>query len=121
VRNPFPLRNGDSSRDNRRGVRAVRAIFRQVKDEYPDNWLPSGGPTDESIISTFFPGVVVAEGAWCSLDCDIDDDVILIPPVLIGNKCIFRSTAIIGPYSAIGNTKVDEGAWVALSCLSINW
>lgn len=103
-------------------VRAIRAILRQVKEEYPGaDWLLSDGPTDELIIDRFFPGIVVAQGVWCSLSIKISDDAIVIPPVLIGNGCTIQPAAIIGPYSAVCGTEVDEGSWVGLSSLGIDW
>ncbi|CAM4397128.1 sugar phosphate nucleotidyltransferase [Paenibacillus tarimensis] len=49
------------------------------------------------------PGSEQRKGIWVGEDCVIGSGVLLIPPVLIGNRVHIGDKAIIGPNTVIGN------------------
>lgn len=57
------------------------------------------------------PGTLVQEGIWVGEDCEIQEGVIMAPPVCIGNNCLIKKNAkLLGPVIIGNDTVVDERA-----------
>jgi len=56
-------------------------------------------------------GMQINEGIWIGKNCKIEEDVVIIPPVVIGNDCIIKKSAkLYGPIIIGDNTVIDERA-----------
>jgi len=65
----------------------------------------------EGRVNVEIPGVEVANGVWVGSNTRIDRDVLLTPPVCIGDRCVIeRGARLIGPVIVGPDTKVREGA-----------
>mgnify|MGYP001394643941 CR=1 FL=1 len=49
------------------------------------------------------PGKSRQKGIWIGKDCQIHSGVLLVPPVLIGDRVTIGERSIIGPYTVIGD------------------
>jgi NDP-sugar pyrophosphorylase family protein len=67
-------------------------------------------PFDAILRNLFLPGKSYKEGIWVCIRSEVDDNAILIPPVLIGNGCRVARDAVVGPFSCIVDHSIGEGA-----------
>lgn len=57
------------------------------------------------------PGVQVAPGIWVGAETRIDQDVVMVPPVCIGDRCVIeRGSRLLGPVVVGPDTTVSSGA-----------
>ena len=57
------------------------------------------------------PGTLVREGVWVGSDSEIQQDVIISPPVCIGSRCVIKKDVrLLGPVIIGNDTVVDERA-----------
>ena len=54
------------------------------------------------------PGKQLKQGVWMGEGTEIDDDVSIMSPCIIGNNCKIRSGALIGSYSVVGDNNIIE-------------
>lgn len=64
------------------------------------------------------PGELQDSGVSVGANCQIDEDAVLVPPVVLGRNVKVKKGARLGPYSAIGdNCLIEEHALVERSVL----
>ncbi len=54
------------------------------------------------------PGKQLKQGVWMGEGTEIDDDVSIMSPCIIGSNCKIRSGAMIGSYSVVGDNNIIE-------------
>ncbi|MCL5772061.1 MAG: NDP-sugar synthase [Actinobacteria bacterium] len=65
----------------------------------------------EGKVKLKIPGIQINEGIWIGKNCRIEEDVIMIPPLVIGNNCkIKKGAKLYGPIIIGDNTIIDERA-----------
>jgi mannose-1-phosphate guanylyltransferase/phosphomannomutase len=65
----------------------------------------------EGKVKVKIPGVQIDEGIWLGKNCIIEEEVVMIPPLVIGNNCIIKKGAkLYGPIIIGDNTVIDERA-----------
>jgi len=65
----------------------------------------------EGKVKVRIPGVQIDEGIWLGKNCKIEEDVVMIPPIVIGNNCTIKKGAkLYGPIIIGDNTIIDERA-----------
>jgi NDP-sugar pyrophosphorylase family protein len=65
----------------------------------------------EGKVKVYIPGKKIKEGVWIGKNCNIQQDVTIIPPVCIGDDCTIKKGAkLYGPIILGNNTTVDERA-----------
>lgn len=65
----------------------------------------------EGKVKLNIPGMQINEGIWLGKNCRIEEDVVMIPPLVIGNNCTIKKGAkLYGPIIIGDNTIVDERA-----------
>ncbi len=65
----------------------------------------------EGKVKVKIPGVQIDEGIWLGKNCKIEEEVVMIPPLVIGNNCIIKKGAkLYGPIIIGDNTIIDERA-----------
>jgi len=65
----------------------------------------------EGKVKVRIPGKQINEGIWLGKNCIIEEDVIMIPPLVIGNNCIVKKGAkLYGPIIIGDDTIIDERA-----------
>ena len=65
----------------------------------------------EGKVKLKIPGIQINEGIWIGKNCKIEEDVIMIPPIIIGNNCkIKKGAKLYGPIIIGDNTVIDERA-----------
>jgi NDP-sugar pyrophosphorylase family protein len=65
----------------------------------------------EGKVKLKIPGIQINEGIWIGKNCTIEEDVIMIPPIVIGNDCkIKKGAKLYGPIIIGDNTIIDERA-----------
>ncbi|MCL6086988.1 MAG: NDP-sugar synthase [Actinobacteria bacterium] len=65
----------------------------------------------EGKVKVCIPGQQINEGIWLGKNCIIEEDVIMIPPIVIGNNCTVKKGAkLYGPIIVGDNTIIDERA-----------
>ncbi|MCX6384116.1 MAG: NDP-sugar synthase [Actinobacteria bacterium] len=65
----------------------------------------------EGKVKLNIPGMQINEGIWLGKNCRIEEDVVMIPPLVIGNNCTIKKGAkLYGPIIIGDNTIIDERA-----------
>jgi NDP-sugar pyrophosphorylase family protein len=65
----------------------------------------------EGKVKLNIPGMQINEGIWIGKNCRIEEDVVMIPPLVIGNNCTIKKGAkLYGPIIIGDNTIIDERA-----------
>jgi NDP-sugar pyrophosphorylase family protein len=65
----------------------------------------------EGKVEVKIPGVQIDEGIWLGKNCKVEEDVVMIPPIVIGNDCTIKKGAkLYGPIIIGDNTIIDERA-----------
>jgi len=65
----------------------------------------------EGKIKLIIPGTQINEGIWIGKNCKIEEDVVMIPPLVIGNNCTIKKGAkLYGPIIIGDSTIIDERA-----------
>ncbi len=65
----------------------------------------------EGKVKVNIPGVQINEGIWLGKNCKIEEEVVMIPPLVIGNNCVIKKGAkLYGPIIIGDNTVIDERA-----------
>lgn len=65
----------------------------------------------EGRVTVEMPGVEIAPAVWVGHDSRIDEDILMTPPVCIGDRCVVeRGARIIGPVVVGPDTTVGAGA-----------
>lgn len=65
----------------------------------------------EGRVKVDIPGMKIKEGVWIGKNCNIEEGVVIIPPVCIGDNCkIKKGAKLYGPIILGNNTVVDERA-----------
>jgi len=65
----------------------------------------------EGKVKVNIPGKKIKEGVWIGKNCNIQEEVTIIPPVCIGDQCTIKKGAkLYGPIILGNNTIVDERA-----------
>lgn len=65
----------------------------------------------EGKVKLNIPGMQINEGIWLGKNCRIEEDVVMIPPIVIGNNCTIKKGAkLYGPIIIGDNTIIDERA-----------
>lgn len=65
----------------------------------------------EGRVDVELPGIEISKGVWVGLDTRIDKDVLVTPPVCIGDRCVIEERArLLGPLVIGPDTVVSAGA-----------
>ena len=65
----------------------------------------------EGKVKLKIPGIQINEGIWLGKNCKIEEEVVMIPPIVIGNNCTIKKGAkLYGPIIIGDNTIIDERA-----------
>lgn len=65
----------------------------------------------EGKVKLKIPGMQINEGIWLGKNCKIEEEVVMIPPIVIGNNCTIKKGAkLYGPIIIGDNTIIDERA-----------
>jgi NDP-sugar pyrophosphorylase family protein len=65
----------------------------------------------EGKVKLKIPGIQINEGIWIGKNCKIEEEVVMIPPIVIGNNCTIKKGAkLYGPIIIGDNTTIDERA-----------
>ncbi len=65
----------------------------------------------ERKVKVNIPGNQLNEGVWIGKNCKIEEDVVIIPPVVIGDNCIIkRGSKLYGPIIIGDDAVIDERA-----------
>jgi len=65
----------------------------------------------EGKVKLKIPGKQINEGIWLGKNCKIEEEVVMIPPIVIGNNCTIKKGAkLYGPIIVGDNTIIDERA-----------
>jgi len=65
----------------------------------------------EGKVKLKIPGKQINEGIWLGKNCKIEEEVVMIPPIVIGNNCTIKKGAkLYGPIIIGDNTIIDERA-----------
>lgn len=65
----------------------------------------------EGRVKVNIPGVQINDGIWLGKNCKIEEEVVMIPPLVIGNNCVIKKGAkLYGPIIIGDNTVIDERA-----------
>lgn len=64
------------------------------------------------------PGKQVKQGVWIGEGTEVDEDVSIVPPCIIGGNCRIRKGSSVGNYSVIGeNNIIDERSGIKRSII----
>ncbi|MDD3519864.1 MAG: NDP-sugar synthase [Actinomycetota bacterium] len=65
----------------------------------------------EGKVKVNIPGIQINNGIWLGKNCKIEEEVVMIPPLVIGNNCVIKKGAkLYGPIIIGDNTVIDERA-----------